>query len=205
MKRTGTPLSAAMDDLMGQCAEAIGQIDTAALRRAIEAISDCADNSGHIWLIGNGGSMATASHLAADLTQWASPEGATALRATCLADNVALLTALVNDVGWDHVYSYQLVRRAAAGDVLVAISVHGGVGRDRGEAWSQNLVRSLTVARDLGCLTIGLSGFDGGVFGEACDVHLHVPAASTPVVESIHGVLAHAIADGLRRRAELEI
>lgn len=190
----------ATQDLLRQCAAVIDRLDTDVLRTAVAVIADCAEAGGQVWLAGNGGSLSTASHLAADLAKWGSPSGVPAVQTTCLGDNGPLLTALVNDVGWDQVFSYQLARRAAAGDVLVAISVHGGAGRDRAGAWSQNLVQALTTARSLGCATIGLSGFDGGVFDETCDVHLHVPAESTPVVESLHGLLAHAIADGLRRR-----
>lgn len=200
MSEAGVTLGDTTRDLLRQCTEAIDALDTAALCAAIDVIAGCTAGGGQVWLVGNGGSLATASHLAADLAMWASPSGVPAVQATCLGDNGPLLTALVNDVGWDQVYSYQLARRAAAGDVLVAISVHGGAGSDRAGAWSQNLVRALTTARSLGCSTIGLSGFDGGVFDEACDVHLRVPAESTPVVESLHGLLAHAIADGLRQR-----
>lgn len=187
-------------DLLRHCAAAIDQLDSNAVRAAVSVIANCAEKGRQVWLAGNGGSMSTASHLAADLAKWASPSGVPAVRATCLGDNGPLLTALVNDVGWDQVYSYQLARRAAAGDVLVVISVHGGAGSDLAGAWSQNLVRALTTAQRLGCATVGLSGFDGGVFDEVCDVHLRVPAESTPVVESVHSLLAHAIADGLRRR-----
>ncbi len=188
-------------ELLKAGAEAIDTVDCAAVDAAVATIADCATRGGQVWIAGNGGSASTASHLAGDLAKGGSPPGVPPVRATCLNDNVTLLTALVNDVGWEEVFSYQLARRADRGDVFVAISVHGGAGREDAGAWSQNLVRAITVAGAAGCATIGLSGFDGGVFGAACDVHLWVRAHSTPVVESVHLLLAHAIADGLRRRA----
>ena len=187
-------------DLLRAAAKAIDAIDCDLVDSATRLIADCAARGGQVWIAGNGGSASTASHLACDLAKWGSPTGVPAVRATCLNDNTALLTALVNDAGWDEVFSHQLARRANRGDVFVAISVHGGAGAEDAGVWSRNLTQAITVAQAAGCATIGLSGFDGGAFADICDAHLWVDARSTPVVESTHLLLAHAIADGLRHR-----
>lgn len=190
-----------VESLLNQTQAALSGLDTSVITSAIETITQCAERGGTVWLFGNGGSASTASHFAADLAKWGSPPGVCPVHATCLSDNLTLLTSLVNDVGWDAVYSYQLERGASDGDVAIAISVHGGIGQETADLWSQNLIRGLLTAKTLGCSTVGLSGFDGGSFGDVCDIHINVTAQSTPVVESVHVLVAHCIADGLRQRA----
>jgi D-sedoheptulose 7-phosphate isomerase len=193
-------MTSAITELFQRSAQSLNEIDVSKINDAVLLLTDCAETGNRVWLAGNGGSASTASHLAADLFKWGSPPGVKPIRSTCLNDNVALTTALTNDVGWEQVFTYQLERCANAGDVFVAVSVHGGIGSEAASPWSQNLVQALIVARKLGCRTVGLSGFDGGVFGELCDVHLHVPVSSTPIAESVHLLLAHAIADALKQR-----
>src|SRR5207244_1954626 len=81
----------------------------------------------------------TATHLAADLNKLTAIPGQPRLRAMSLVDNIPLVSALVNDDGWDNVYTEQLATFYRPGDVLITISVHGGQGRDKAGAWSQNL------------------------------------------------------------------
>ena len=106
-----------------------------------------------------------------------------------MVDNIPLVSALTNDNGWNEVYSDQLRNFFRKGDVLVAISVHGGSGSDKAGLWSQNLLKAVKYAKDNGGKVVGLAGFDGGELCKAADACIVVPANSTPQVEGMHPVL----------------
>jgi len=169
-----------------------------ALVRFIDVIFAAWRTGNTVFCCGNGGSAGTASHLAADLAKYTWCEGKPRLRALSLCDNVPLLSALTNDEGFDQVYSWQLESLMRPGDVLVAISVHGGKGADKAGAWSQNLLRALHYAKEHDGKVLGLSGFDGGALRELADVCVVVPARSTPHVEAFHVCYHHMIAERLR-------
>lgn len=171
---------------------------------AVEVLFEAWKNDMTIFIIGNGGSASTATHLAADLVQCTlSPHGKR-VKAVSLFDNVPLTSALVNDRGWENVYIEQLKTFAKPGDVCIALSVHGGSGKDKARAWSQNVLRGLQYVKDLGGPTIGLIGFDGGVMKDLVDIPILVPVHSTPLVEGFHVVLHHLIASELRARIQRE-
>lgn len=132
-----------------------------------------------IWIIGNGGSASTASHFASDLASLG-------FDVICLTDNVSRLTALTNDFGWDTVYMKQC-QHMKSGDILIAISVHGGRG------WSNNLVLATKFATNRGAKTLSLVGHDGGQLAEISAFSIIVPSDSTPIIEGIHCVLTHVI------------
>ncbi|MEK7646891.1 MAG: SIS domain-containing protein [Patescibacteria group bacterium] len=147
-----------------------------------------------VFLIGNGGSASTATHFAADLVKTVvSNMGCPGIAAISLADNIPLASALVNDWGKGSLFVEQLRTFYAPGDILIAFSVHGGSGSDKDGAWSQNLLQAIQYVKDNGGITIGFSGFDGGVMKTMCHHCVVVPAESTPLVESMHVLLAHLI------------
>ncbi len=112
--------------------------------------------------------------------------GIAGFRAVALTDNVPLVTALANDIGYDAVFSAQLEMQADAGDVFIAISGSGN---------STNIVRALEVARARGLLTIGLLGRDGGAAGKLVDVAVVVPAEDYGPIEDVHLILDHLITE----------
>ena len=147
-----------------------------------------------VFLIGNGGSASTATHFAADLIKTVIEKpGEEGVRALALADNIPWTSAMVNDWGWDNVHIEHLRNFWQPGGVVLGISVHGGSGKDKAGAWSQNLLKAMQFAKDNGGKTIGLSGFDGGAMKNLADVCVVVSADSTPLVESFHVVLHHLI------------
>ena len=174
------------------------------IERAIEALFQAWKEDKTIFIIGNGGSASTATHFAADLVQCTLTPHTKRLKAVSLFDNVPLSSALVNDRGWDAVYLEQLKTFAKKGDVCIGISVHGGSGKDKAGAWSQNLLQGLQYVKDLGGTTIGLIGFDGGAMKDLVDIPVLVPVHSTPLVEGFHVVLHHLIAAELRARIRAE-
>lgn len=183
----------AIDRFLQGVEEIARKISRADIERALEILEEAWRSGGTVFVAGNGGSASTATHLAADLVKMTAVPGRPRLRALSLADNVPLVSALVNDCGWERVYTEQLETFYRPGDVLVAISVHGGRGRDRAGAWSQNLLRAIRWVKEHGGRTIGLAGFDGGAMREECDTCVVVPWDSTPHVEGFHVVLHHLL------------
>ena len=175
-------------------------ISVDAVDRAVELLFNAWKNGNHVYTCGNGGSASTATHFACDLVKTTAAAGKRGLKAECLNDNVPLVLALINDDGFDNLFSEQLKTKAEEGDVLICISVHGGSGSDRAGLWSQNLLRAMSYIQDIGGKSIGLSGFDGGAMKEIADVSIIVPADSTPQVESLHLVIEHLVCGCLREK-----
>ena len=146
----------------------------------------------NIFIFGNGGSAGTATHLACDLFK------ISGIKAISLNDNVPLMTAIINDNGWDNLFINQLKQVYKNGDMIIAISVHGGSGKDKAGLWSQNITKAIDYVNTNGGTSLGLTGFDGGVMKKICDVCIVVPIKSTPLVEAFHSVLHHYIAFSLQ-------
>ena len=137
-----------------------------------------------VFLMGNGGSAATASHIANDFAKTAYVDGAPRIRALCLADNVSLLTAIANDISYDDIFSEQLKALAVKGDLVVLISGSGN---------SPNVLRAAQHAQDFGLKTVGLLGFDGGKLKNMVDILLHIESSQYGVVEDAHLSIGHTI------------
>jgi D-sedoheptulose 7-phosphate isomerase len=173
-------------------------LDRKSIDQAIGILHEAWKEDRQVFVVGNGGSASTSTHFACDLNKWVSDEADRKFRAFALVDNIPLMSALTNDNGWGEVYVDQLRNFFRKGDVLVAISVHGGSGSDKAGPWSQNLLRAVKYVKDNGGKVVGLSGFDGGVLKTAADACVVVPANSTPHVEGMHLVLTHLMAEQLR-------
>ena len=175
------------------------------INKLVEELYQAWERRSQIFLIGNGGSNASASHFAADLNNCtAKIEGVHPFRALCLGDNLTRVSALTNDEGWGRVYIAQLENFYQEGDVVLGISVHGGSGADRAGVWSQNLLSALQYAKDLGGRALGFTGFDGGAMKELCHVCINVPYNTTPHVEGFHSILTHLVSSELTRRIAQE-
>lgn len=169
--------------------------------QAIELLFEAWKEGRWVYVMGNGGSASSATHLAADLSKTicASPQDK-GLKSMALFENVPLISASINDWGWDDLFVNQLKTFYVSGGVGIGLSVHGGSGQDLSGQWSQNLLKGLQYIKDKGGKTIGFSGFDGGPMKDLVDIGLVVPFNSTPMVESLHAVLFHAIVFGLKDR-----
>lgn len=171
------------------------------LEQAIDLLFEAWKNEKWVYIMGNGGSASTATHLVADLSKTIcdSPEEK-GLKAIALFDNIPLVSAAINDWGWENLYVNQLKTFYEPGGVGIGISVHGGSGKDLSGKWSQNILKGLQYIKDQGGKTIGLSGFDGGSMKDLVDVSIVVPVESTPLVEGLQAVLTHLIVFGLKER-----
>jgi phosphoheptose isomerase len=141
-----------------------------------------------VFIIGNGGSAGTASHMACDLAKTVlgrrPDRSKRRFRVMSLTDNVPLITAIGNDVGYEHVFTEQLAVFARRGDLLVAITGSGN---------SPNVVNAVRMAREMGLRTTGMLGFDGGEVLPMLDTPLLIPDFSYGFVEDLHMVLDHLV------------
>ena len=167
---------------------------------AIELLFDAWKNGNQVFFCGNGGSAGTATHFMCDLFKVTIVDGKKRFKAFCLNDNIPLMTALINDDGWDNLFIEQLKNLYKKGDVLLALSVHGGSGKDKAGAWSQNLLKAMDYVNKNGGKTIGFAGFDGGAMKNIATVSVVVPFEATPHVEAFHVVLQHLIAFRLKEK-----
>jgi D-sedoheptulose 7-phosphate isomerase len=144
-----------------------------------------------LYLFGNGGSAALASHIACDLGKGTIARRGKRLRAMALTDNVALITAWANDKAYEEIFAEQLESLVEKNDVVLAISGSGN---------SPNVIRGLQVARRLGAQTLVMTGFEGGRVKALADVCLVVPSNSMQHIEDAHLCATHAIFLAIRQR-----
>ena len=154
------------------------------VQRSIDAIMEAYQAEKQIFVIGNGGSASTASHLACDLGKGTSIPGKPRFRVISLTDNVATMSAWSNDVSYEDVFVEQLKNLVNPGDVVIGISASGN---------SENVIRAMQHASEIGCKTIGWSGFGGGTLATICDVNVVVDSNHYGPVEDVHLILNHVL------------
>jgi D-sedoheptulose 7-phosphate isomerase len=168
--------------------------------KAIELLFDAWKNDNQVFFCGNGGSAGTATHFMCDLFKVTIVDGKKRFKVYCLNDNIPLMTALINDEGFDNLFIEQLKSLYRKGDVIICLSVHGGSGKDKASLWSQNLLKAMDFVKKNGGKAIGFAGFDGGAMKKLADVCVIVPFNATPHVEAFHVVLQHLIAFRLKEK-----
>src|SRR5215212_1985690 len=164
----------------------LAKIDTDAVERVVQLLRVARDDGANIFIAGNGGSAATASHLANDLGKATKRSGRPPMRVMCLSDNVSWLTALANDEGYERAFAGQIENFASRADILLVISASGN---------SPNLVAATEVAQRNGSTVIGLLGFDGGVLRDIVDDYVWIPTdkGEYEAVEDGHAMLCHML------------
>jgi D-sedoheptulose 7-phosphate isomerase len=162
--------------------ETIDRISREEVNRFLGLLLDALEQGRTVFIMGNGGSAATASHFAADFNKGLSYRKARRFRFICLSDNVPTLTAYANDVSYDEVFVEQLRNFLAPGDLVIAISGSGN---------SRNVLKAVEYANGEGAVTVGLTGYDGGELKRIARHGVHVPIADMQVTEDLHMVLDH--------------
>ena len=167
-------------------ASLVRKMDLDATERVFQRLRAARENDATVYIAGNGGSAATAAHWATDLGKSTKRSGRKPIKVMCLSDNASWLTALGNDEGYERVFAGQLENFARPDDVLVVISASGN---------SQNLVRAVELAHQIGTSTIGFLGFDGGVLKDMVDDSVWVPTekGAYELVEDCHMSLCHTL------------
>lgn len=189
---------------MEEIAQEFSHGQASAIEKAVDIIMDAWAQRKAVYTMGNGGSASTASHLSGDLAKFTIAADKPRLKTMCLNDNASLISAWTNDSGFGSVFAEQLEPWLEEGDVIIALSVHGGSGNGDVGPWSQNLVRAVNLAKERNAKIIGLSGFGGGALKTQSDVCLVVPAdqepLGTPLVESYHVALHHLLCACIKQR-----
>ena len=159
-------------------------LDFDALARVLEVLERAYAERRRVFLSGNGGSAATALHMANDLMKTVAKDGGHGFRAISLSDNIATITAIANDESYAEVFAGQLMALGEAGDVLIVLSASGN---------SPNIIRALEVAREMRLTTIGFLGMGGGRAGSLVDVSIVVPSNEYGPIEDVHMMFDHLV------------
>lgn len=137
-----------------------------------------------IFTCGNGGSASTASHYIVDWNKMSQVHNGVALNGICLNDNIGLITAYANDIGYEVVFAEQLKFSGDSDDLLIVVSGSGN---------SPNILAALNTARYLDMETIAVVGFDGGVASQIADITVHVPIDDMQISEDLHLMFGHMV------------
>ena len=159
------------------------------------ALRNAQQNNKRVFVFGNGGSAATASHMACDFGKNTRQPDQPRLKIISLPDSLAGLTAYANDEGYENVFSEPLLSLAEAEDIAIAISGSGN---------SPNVLKGIQTARQMGLNTIGLTGFEGGKLKEMVDICLVVASDSMERIEDIHLIINHILTGLLRNASQYE-
>jgi len=169
----------------------LDEITGSRIEEIVNTIMECWCNGRRVFILGNGGSAATASHFACDLSKNGSTGQSTRLKVISISDNMSLITAVANDIGYPAVFREQLANLMEAGDTVICISASGN---------SPNVIEAARYARDNGAGIIGLIGFGGGLLNEIAGRAVVLTSTDYEQVEDTHMILCHLIAKEVKRR-----
>lgn len=167
-----------------QVSDTLAKIDVAELDAVAKSITNCYNRGGMIYIFGNGGSSATASHVAGDYLKGITYGMDKRLRIICLSDNTPGLMAIANDISYDNIFVEQLKSFIKDGDLVIGISGSGN---------SVNVLKALNLAKERKVETIALVGFSGGKAKAVADVCVHIPVSDMEITEDLHLLCFHAI------------
>jgi len=162
--------------------QVIQNLDWEEINKAMNAIVDTYAQGSNIYIMGNGGSAATASHYVCDFNKGISDGREKKFLFHCLNDNIPTMMAIANDIGYEEVFSYQLQGRLKKDDLVIAISGSGN---------SKNIIAAVQYAKEIGTPVVGISGFNGGSLYQMADYHMHVPVNDMQIAEDIHMTFDH--------------
>lgn len=165
-------------------------LDNNVISQVLEVLKKALHNQANIFIIGNGGSASTASHLQNDFSQ-AMVDASVRFNVHCLTDNIATITAIANDYSFDEVFLRQLRGRLQPEDLVIAISTSGN---------SKNIIRASEYVKSTGNILISMTGFDGGKLMQMADYRLHVASSNIRIIEDVHLVFNHLLIHCLIQR-----
>lgn len=174
-----------------EVSQAIEQLPHGEIEAIIDTLAEARAQQQTIFLIGNGGSGATASHMANDLVKNTIQPGKPRLKVVALTDNMPIILAVANDWDYSRIFVEQLMPLARPGDVLMGLSGSGN---------SSNVLKAMDWARENGLKTVGLTGQDGGQLKEKAELVLRVPTDFMAQIEDLHMILGHIFYLGLLER-----
>jgi D-sedoheptulose 7-phosphate isomerase len=177
-------------DYFKQVSDTLAKINISELDAVAKSITNCYNRGGMIYIFGNGGSSATASHVAGDYLKGITYGMDKRLKIICLSDNTPGLMAIANDMSYNDIFVEQLKNFIKAGDLVIGISGSGN---------SENVLKALNLAKEQKVETIALVGFSGGKAKAIADVCIHIPVNDMEMTEDLHLLCFHAIKQNLIR------
>ena len=159
------------------------------INEVVEVLHEARLEKRHIFVMGNGGSASTASHMVCDLAKNTRMDGIPHVRISEITDNSAIMTAYANDEGYENVFVNYLANFVEPNDIVIGISTSGK---------SPNVLRAIEYSNKVNAITIGLTGFDGGQLQSLASMNIHVPSDCIEQVEDIHLVLGHIFCTKMR-------
>jgi D-sedoheptulose 7-phosphate isomerase len=180
---------ASIDTYFSDLQEMLRAISQAHLQEILALLEETYRQGRRIFIMGNGGSAATASHFALDLAKNTIMPGAPRVKAISLTDHVPLITAWSNDTAYEHIFAEQLANMIEPGDLVIGISASGN---------SLNVINALNVAKKSRASTIGLLGAKGGQIKQMVDAYVLAPGQNIEQEEDAHLILAHVITRYMR-------
>jgi len=182
-----------VDAYLMEVSDMIRQMPQEQIWEVIHVLMDAWRNGSRVFLLGNGGSAATASHMANDLNKYTIVPGQLRFKALALSDNTPLMTAWGNDTSYENIFVEQMLNFWEPGDVAIGISGSGN---------SPNVLKAMRAARELGGTAIGFTGRDGGKLKDVVDLCIHIPSDKMVQQEDGHMILDHLMVTTLRRLIE---
>ena len=179
----------AINQYFSELEEMVRTISRPHLEQVLCLLEEAYRNGHRIFIMGNGGSAATASHFALDLAKNTIMPGAPRLKAISLTDHVPLITAWSNDTAYEHIFAEQLANMIEPGDVVIGISASGN---------SPNVINAMRLAKQTQAATIGLLGAKGGKIKDIVDAYVLAPGQNIEQEEDAHMILAHVITRHMR-------
>jgi D-sedoheptulose 7-phosphate isomerase len=161
------------------------------IAQVMNVLTDAYETGKQVFIMGNGGSAATASHFVCDFNKGVSYGKAKRFKFICLNDNMATLMAYANDVSYESIFVEQLKNYFNSGDVVIGISGSGN---------SANVLKAIEYAKAHGGITVGLSGYDGGKLKQLATHGIHIPIKDMQITEDLHMVLDHLMMKVLGQR-----
>jgi len=173
-----------INDYFDKVKNCIDNVDRNEIKKFIDILSDAKDNGMQIFIMGNGGSAASASHFCCDFNKGVSYQKDNKFKMICLNDNIATVMAYANDVGYEDVFVEQLKNFLRKGDVVIGFSGSGN---------SKNVLKAVEYANANGAITVGLTGYDGGMLKKIASYSVNANIDDMQVSEDMHMMLIHML------------
>lgn len=159
------------------------------INKAISILHDARLRKRNIFVMGNGGSASTASHIACDLAKNTRVSTIPHIKITEITDNSAIFSAYGNDEGYENVFVQYLANFLEPDDIVIGISTSGK---------SLNVLKAIEYSNQIKAFTIGMTGFDGGKLKSIVNTNIHIPSNCIEQIEDIHLIIGHIFCTELR-------
>lgn len=178
-------------EYLGLVNRAISELPEDRIQDTVDTLAEAIENGRQIFLLGNGGSAANASHISEDLLKGVKECTGRRARVFALTDSAPLITAWANDASYEHIFSEQIDSLLNPGDVVIAISGSGN---------SPNVIKAVEKANEMGGVTLGWSGYAGGKLAQIAQKPIVVSSDNMQRIEDVHLVLGHLVYTALIAR-----